>query len=511
VSEKLSMNKLKEILRMKWCLGHPHREIARSVKVSAGSVSRCVQRALSSGLTWDLVQDMDEEAIHSHIYGKPKQSSVATNTIDWPYVRTEFAKKGVTLQLLWHEYKEKNPDGLSYGRFCNHYRQWEKKLDVTLRQPYKAGEKVLVDYSGLTFPVINAATGEIANAEIFVGVMGASNRIYVEASKSQGLEDWLNAHVHMFEYYGGTPEIVVPDNLKSGVTTANRYEPDINPSYMELAEHYGIAVIPTRVAKPQDKAKVEQAVQHVQRHILAPLRNRQCFSIYELNQMIKPLLEKVNAAPFQKLEGSRNSEFKKIDKPALKSLPQQRYQFAAWKKAKVNIDYHIELNGHYYSVPYKYVRQKVDVRSNQYTTEIFVKGKRIASHRYNQKKGGHTTQSEHMPKSHQAYLQWDNQRIIAWAEQQGHAVALLSEKIMQSRPHPQQGYRSCMGLMRLGKDYGSHRLTAACQRALDIGSYSYKSVQSILKNNLDQRPLPDSPPTNVNVMHEHIRGSEYFM
>ena len=283
-----------------------------------------------------------------------------------------------------------------------------------------------------------------------------------------------------------------------------------NPSYMELAEHYSIAVIPTRVAKPQDKAKVEQAVQHAQRHILAPLRNRQCFSLYELNQMMKPLLEKLNAAPFQKLNGSRNSEFDKIDKPALKSLPQQSYQFAAWKKAKVNIDYHIELKGHYYSVPYKYIRQKVDVRYNQRTVEIFTKGKRIASHRYSSKKGKHSTLAEHMPKSHQAYLQWDSQRIIAWANKQGDAVAVMSEMIMQSRAHPQQGYRSCMGLMRLGKDYGALRLTAACQRALDIGSYSYKSVQSILKNNLDQQPLPEPPPDKANVWHKHVRGANYF-
>ena len=331
-----------------------------------------------------------------------------------------------------------------------------------------------------------------------------------KASASQGLEDWLTAHVRMFEYFEGVPEIIVPDNLKAGITKAHRYEPDINPSYLELAQHYNVAVIPARVRKPQDKAKAEQAVQHVQRHILAPLRNRLFFTLYEFNQAISALLQQVNAASFQKLPGSRDSEFQRIDKPALKPLPQYRYQFAAWKKAKVNLDYHIELQQHYYSVPYKYIKQAVDVRYNQRTVEVFIKGKRIAGHCYSHQKGCHTTVAEHMPKAHRAYLEWDSTRITSWAKKQGEAVAVLSEKIMQSRKHPQQGYRACLGLIRLSKDYGAARLSAACQHALSMGSYSYKSVQSILKNNLDQRPLPESPPDKPNLTHEHLRGADYF-
>jgi len=510
MSERLSMRKIKEILRLKWQLGQSHRSIATSVQVSASTVSHCVRAALAKGLTWEHVKAQDEEALHVLVYGKASGHAGRGDAIDWSHVRRELTRKGVTLQLLWYEYRNQTPDGLSYGRYCAHYRAWQSKLDVSMRQTYKAGEKLFVDYAGLTLELVNPKTGEMTQADIFVGVLGASNRIYVEASRSQSLADWLNAHVRMFKYYGGVPRIVVPDNLKSGVRSSDLYEPDINPSYADLAAHYGVAVIPTRVARPQDKAKVEQAVQHIERRILAPLRNRQFFELHEINQAIKPLLEAVNAAPFQKLEGSRNSEFESVDKPALNPLPNTPYQYTSWKKAKVNMDYHIELERHYYSVPYKYVRKQVDVRYNQSTVELFIKGKRIAAHRRSHHKGRHTTLASHMPKSHQAYLEWDVPRILAWANKQGQSVATLAKAIMDARADPQQGFRSCMGLMRLGKRYGTERLGTACERALNIGAYSYKSVESILKNNLDQRALPTKSNEQDIPEHEHVRGSHYY-
>lgn len=511
MSEKLSMRKIKEILRLKWHLGHTHREIATSIKVSASTVSDCARRATEKGLTWPLDESLDEQALHLLLYGKPARTQVDPTQFDWIYVRKELSRKGVTMQLLWYEYKQHHPNGVSYSQYCRLYRQWRNKLDVCLRQTYLGGEKLFVDYAGLTVPIIiDEKAGDIQQAQIFVGVMGASNRIYVEASASQTLPDWLNAHVRMFKDFGGVPEIVVPDNLKSGVTSPHLYEPDINPSYLELAEHYGVAVIPARISRPQDKAKAEQAVQHIERRVLAPLRNRQFFSLQALNQAIKPLVDAVNAAPFQKLPGSRDSEFEALDKPNLKPLPIQPYQFARWRKAKVNIDYHIELEKHYYSVPYRYVRATTDVRYTDTSVEIFLKGKRIAAHRRNHRKGGHTTIDDHMPASHRAYLQWDAPRIIGWAKKQGDSVATMVDIIIKSYRHPQQGFRSCLGLIRLGKVYGDQRLEAACQRALTIGACNYKSVQSILKHNLDQQPPQEPAPEKPSQSHENVRGADYF-
>ena len=511
MSEKLSMRKIREILRLKWECGHSNRDIAISANISASTVGNYLRRATQCGLSWPLDDSWDEATLWKKLFGEPTRSTSVLADYDWQQVRNELSRKGVTLQLLWYEYKTREPKGVSYTRFCEHYRRWRKNLDVCLRQHYKAGEKLLVDYSGLTMSIIlDSHTGEHQQAEIFVGVMGASNKIYVEACATQSLKDWLGAHVNMFEFFGGLPDILIPDNLKSGVKSPDLYEPDLNPSYQDLAEHYGVAVIPTRVASPKDKAKVEQAVQHIGRRILAPLRHRQFFSIHELNQAIKLLLAQVNAAPFQKLEGSRDTEFEKLDKPALKPLPSQRYGFAQWKKAKVNLDYHIELDRHYYSVPYRYVRTKVDIRYSQNIVEIFKGGQRIAAHRRSYQKGAHTTLPEHMPRSHREYLGWDTNRILNWAGEQGESVATLSEAIINSKRHPQQGYRACFGLMRLKKTYGNQRLNAACYRALHIGAHSYQSVKSILKNELDRVPLPEPQKDPTHSEHEYVRGANYF-
>ncbi len=439
-------------------------------------------------------------------------SAVSDHTrpaLDLPYIHNELRKKGVTLFLLWEEYKERHPEGFQYSWFCEIYRHWAGKLDVSMRQVHKAGEKMSVDYAGQTVDVLERLSGEIREAQVFVAVLGASNYTYSEATWTQSLPDWIGSHVRAFEYLGGCPEVVVPDNLKSGVTKPCRYEPDINPTYQDMASYYGVAVIPARVKKPKDKPKVEVGVQIVERWILARLRNRQFFSLAELNAAIRKLLEDLNNRSFQKIPGSRRSLFEKLDKPALKPLPATPFEYAEWKKAKVNIDYHIEVGGHYYSVPYSHAKDKVDVRFASSIVEVFHKGKRIASHPRSIKKGTHTTVKEHMPKAHQKYNEWTPSRIIAWGEKSGESVGKLFREIMEKRPHPEQGYRSCLGIIRLEKEYGSTRLEAACKRTLAIRSPSYKSVKSILKAGLDKQELLTLPETK-SVEHPNIRGREYY-
>jgi transposase len=427
------------------------------------------------------------------------------------YLFTELKRKGVTLQLLWYEYKQANSEGYQYSQFCNHYRQWVKKLDVTLRQEHRAGEKLFVDYAGQTVPIVNRDTGELMDAHIFIAALGASSYTYAEATPAEDLPSWISAHIHAFEFFGGVSEILVPDNTKTGVTKPCRYEPDINPTYQDLAQHYGTTVIPARPGRPRDKAKVESAVLVAERWILAALRNHTFFSLSELNEAIADKLRELNSRKFQKLDTTRKELYESIDKPALKALPARRYEYAEWKKARVNIDYHIEIDRHYYSVPYQLVRKQLDVRLTNSTVEVLFKNKRVASHKRSYRQGGFTTLREHMPKSHQKYLYWTPSRIIKWAGKNGPNTQKLITLILESRVHPEQGFRSSLGIMRLAKRYCPKRLENACVRALAIKAYSYKSVESILKNGLDQQPLlfdqikESHPPT-----HDNIRGKHYY-
>ena len=416
----------------------------------------------------------------------------------------------MTLQLLWEEYKAAYTDGYQLSQFCERYRDWRKTLNLSMRQVHKAGEKMFVDYAGQQMAIGDQHTGKIHLAEIFVAVLGASNYTYAEARWDQGLESWINSHIRAYEYFGGVPKITVPDNLKSGVSKACRYEPDINPSYHDLAVHYGTVIIPTRVRHPKDKAKVEVGVQIVERWILARLRNQKFFNLNQVNRSISELLIDLNGRQFKKLEGSRRSLFETLERPALLPLPENRYEFAQWKKARVNIDYHVELNSHYYSVPYTLGAQtEVHLRYTQKIVEIIYNNRRIASHLRDDAKGKHTTTKEHMPKSHQQYLEWSPSRIIHWARSVGEFTAKLFETILDSRQYPEQGYRSCLGILRLAKDYGNARVEAACRRAFIIGGHSYKSVRSILEKGLDQQPLPETFQTPA-IEHENIRGQQYF-
>src|SRR5262247_1642003 len=362
-----------------------------------------------------------------------------------------------------------------------------------MRQSHRAGEKLFVDYAEQGIPVINSHSGEVHEVAIFIAVLGASNYTYAEATWSQSLPDWIGSHVRTFAALGGVPQVVVPDNLKAAVSWPHRYEPTLNRTYAELAQHDGVAIVPARAARPRDKAKVEVGVQVVERWILARLRHHTFFSLLELNTAIAALLPALNIRPFKKLPGSRQSVFEALDRPALRPLPAQPYEYAEWKLVRVNIDYHVEVEGHYYSVPYALVKQQLEVRLSAQVVEIFHKGKRVASHQRSPLKGRHSTVAVHMPKAHQSYAEWTPQRLILWAAKTGEATAQVVETILASRPHPQQGFRACLGIMRLGKSYGDERLEAACQRALTLGACSYKSLESILKHGLDRRPLPPKP------------------
>jgi transposase len=509
------MRKIREVLRLKHELGLSERQIAASVKLSKAGVGNYLRRARGVGLAWPLPPDLGDEALEAMLYAR--SGDTRTARVDWAKVHQELSRPGVTLELLWREYRQhcKGGEGLAYSTFTIKYGEWKKSLDVTMRQFHKAGEKLFVDWAGTTLKLTDPHTGEVREGQVFVAVMGASNYTYSEVTETQGLVDWLGAHRRALEHLAGVPRLIVPDNTKTAVKQACYYEPDLNRTYLEFAEHYGTAILPTRVRKPRDKAKVETGVQSVERRILAPLRDRTFFSLAEANQAVWELLDKLNAQPFQKLPGSRKSAFEELDRPLLKPLPATPFVLSNWKKARVNIDYHIEVDGHYYSVPYQHVRAQVDLRLTQNTIEVYLKGERIASHPRLAKleiyRGKHTTIHEHMPKAHQRHAEWTPQRIVDWASKTGENTARVVETIMASRPHPEMGFRSCLGIMRLGKSYGQERLEAACRRACHFQAYSYKSVQAILKNNLDQEPLPSSqqakPPA---IPHPNLRGADYY-
>jgi transposase len=505
------MRHVYDVLRLKWGAGLSERQIAQSLGLSRPTVANYVERAQAAGLAWPLPDGLDEAALEARLFPLVAFEDASDHlSPDWAVVHQELKRKGVTLSLLWQEYKAQTPGGFQYSWFCKAYRAWAAKLDVVMRQSHQAGEKLFIDYAGQTLPIVHAQSDEVHEAQLFVAVLGASNYTYAEVTWSQSLPDWIASHVRTFGALGGVPEVLVPDNLKAAVHRAHRYEPEMNRTYLELACHYGIAIIPARAVRPRDKAKVEVGVQVAERWILARLRNHTFFSLSQANEAVAALLRDLNTRPFKKLPGSRQSLFESLDRPALRPLPAQPYEYAEWKRARVNIDYHVEVDRHYYSVRYTLVKQQLDVRLTSQVVELLFKGKRVASHRRSHLKGRHTTVTAHMPKAHQHYAEWTPQRLTQWAASSGAATSRVVETILASRPHPQQGFRSCLGIMRLGKRYGTERLEAACRRALKIGACSYKSIDSILKQGLDQTPLPTSAKAKPTVDHANIRGPKYY-
>jgi transposase len=505
------MRKIREALRLCLAEGLSPRQAGIATGLPRTTVRRYVERAAEVGLGWPLPPDLDDRALEERLYGRAAPPPSEQRPMpDWPLVHRELRRKSVTLALTWAEYRAGCPDGFGYTWFTQHYRAWAGRLDVVLRQDHRAGEKLFLDFAGQTIPIVDALTGEVWQAQLFVAVLGASNYTYAEATVSQAELCWTAAHVNAFEFMVGAPAILVPDNLKAGVTRPHRYEPDLNAAYAELAAHYGCAIIPARPYKPRDKAKVETGVLIAERWILAALRNRTFFSLAEANRAIRERVAWLNNRPFKKLEGSRASLFAELDRPALRPLPPVPYEYATWKRATVSIDYHVEYERHYYSVPYALVGERADVRASARTIEVFVRGRRVASHLRSSVVGRHTTESAHMPESHRRHLEWTPGRLVAWGEQTGPATGALVAAILRSRPHPEQGFRSCLGIFRLGRRHGPVRIEAACARALAVGALSYRSIDSILRAGLDRAPLPEPAPVRATRDHPNVRGPGYY-
>lgn len=509
-AKEVSMRKIRELLRLHFAHELSQHQIAASLNLSVGVINKYVRLALKAQLSWPLPIELEDDAALKQALIPPKEKITTTLAIDFSALHLALKQKGVTLQLLWEEYCPTVEHPYSYAHYCLLYRTWLSAQQYSMRQTHKAGEKVFVDYAGPTIDIIDPETGEIRTAQLFVGVLGASNYTYIEATWDQKLPNWIASHVRMFEFFGGVPLLVVPDNLRSAVTRTCRYEPDINPTYADCIAYYGTAVMPARPYRPKDKAKAENAVLIAQRWVMAKLRHQTFFGLDELNAAIKPLLVALNTRPFKKLPGCRRSQFEQLDQPVLKPLPVQPYQFAEFKKARVHLDYHVEFDGHYYSVPCLFVKQEIELRITTTTVECCHQGKRIASHARSYRKGTHTTITEHMPKAHQKYLGWTPERFLHWAQDIGPFAHALVNYLLTHKPHPEQGFRSCVGLLGLSKRYGKPRLEKACQRALALGSPRRKSVASLLEKNLEESPLTKVQPETTLPAHNNIRGPEYY-
>lgn len=507
------MRKIKEVLRLRYELGLGQRQIARSCSMSRAAVADYLERAEAAGFRWPLPEGCGDEQLEAQLFRRPvPEPAVRRMLPDFAQMHEQLQRhRHVTLQLLWEEYRQAHPEGYQYSFFCDLYRQWKRKQDVVLRQEHKAGEKMFVDWAGTGIPVHDRATGQVWQASLFVAVLGASSYTYAAATCDQQMESWIGAHIQALEFFGGVPRLIVPDNAKAGVARACRYDPDLNPTYQEMAMHYGVGVVPARPYKPRDKAKVESAVLLAERWIVAALRHRRFFDLPAVNAAVRELLERLNQRPFRKRSGSRASLFACLDQPALRPLPPERFDLSQWARARVNIDYHVAFDSNFYSVPYQLVQQTVEVRATPSTVEIFHRGQRVASH--SRCRGQHHTISnnEHRPRSHRVHLEWTPSRMVQWAAHIGPHTERLFERILTSKPHPEMGYRSCLGLIRLAEQYTPPRMEAAAERALLAGACRYRSVKSMLEKSLDRQPLPDrgsAPPAAA--AHDNIRGAEYF-
>lgn len=465
----------------------------------------CVRRAKEAGLGWPLPSECGEAQLHARLYRRSVPLS-RTPAPDFAVLHAELRRPGVTRLLLWQEYKATHPDGWQYSVFCDQYRRWLATQDAVLRQHRTPGDKCFVDYAGDTVGVVDRATGEIRQAQIFVAVLGASSYTFAEATWTQQLPDWIGSHVRALQFFGGVPRAIVPDNLKSGVTKAHRYEPELNPAYQELAEHYGLAILPARVRKPRDKAKVEVAVQVVQRWILARLRHRTFFSLAELNVAIEALLRDLNTRPFKRREGSRQQCYHEIDRPALRPLPAQSYTFATWKKAKVHVDYHIEVERAYYSVPYKLIGKTVDVRMTARTLEVFYQQQLMAAHERAAVRGRFCTVEAHRPARHQAVTTLTHERLQERALAIGPATAQIVADQVHRRRHPDEALRSSLGILRLARDFSPAQLEAAAQRALTLKITSYRALRALITTPAATTEEPTTSPLE----HANVRGGEYF-
>ncbi|RJT63806.1 IS21 family transposase [Legionella taurinensis] len=510
-NKRITMRNIREILRLRLVAGLSVRQIHRSARISVGAIQKLLSNATALRVTWPQVESLGDKELAVLFYPKADTNTSKRFVMpDWSLVHSELKRKGMTKQLLWEEYTEQYPNNCySYPQYCANYIEWAKRQKRSMRQLHKAGEKLFVDYAGQTIPVIDARTGEIKRAQIFVAVMGCSSYTFAEATWTQSLPDWLSSHVRALSFFGGVPGLIIPDNLRSGVSKACRYDPDINPSYQQLAAHYGVGIIPARPYKPKDKAKAEVGVQVVERWILARLRHYSFFSLAELNACIKVLLKELNERPFKQMPGNRLSAFEQMDKPSLKSLPEYAYQFVDIKRVKVNIDYHVQYQRHHYSVPHQFVGEVLELHAEESRVCLYFQQKMIASHA-RKFFAGMTTEPGHMPERHQKHHSWSPGRLKNWAKDIGPDVLIWVDRQLSRRELPEQSYRVCLGLLNLSRTYPAARLNAACARANDAGLSRLKNIKNILESNLDKLPIQDAPIISLPQSHENIRGPHSF-
>jgi transposase len=507
---ELTMRQIRQLLRLHHD-GVSARKIGRELGVARSTIRDNLKRAAEAGLSWPVSADLADDALEQRLFSRAgtRRGIRHKTEPDWPLLARELKRPGVSLMVLWEEYRAGHPDGYGYSRFCDLFRSFERQLTPVMRQHHEAGDKLFVDYSGKKVPIVDPHSGEVREAEIFVGVMGASSYTYAEATWSQSLQDWIEAHVRMFRHLNAVPRLLVPDNLKAGVQKASFYDPEINRSYGKLAAHYGVGVLPARPRRPKDKAKVEAGVRVAQAYILGRLRHQTFFSLVEANRAIAGALERINGQVMRRLGVSRKELFEIIDRPAMRPLPASDYEFAVWQFARVNIDYHIEVDKFFYSVPHPLIHQQVDVRITRLTIEIFHRGKRVAAHQRRYAGRRHGTDEQHMPSAHRRYASWNPRRLQCWARTIGPTTESLIIAVLANRPHPEQGFRTCLGVLRLFRGIERARAEAVAAHALAIGAFNYRSIASILTNNLDRNQPASTSPTSV-LQHLNLRGPGYF-
>lgn len=505
------MRKIRDVLRYRHSTGLSLDAIARALNLSKGVVAKYLRLASACGLIWPLPEALDDSELEKRLYRQVIAREPTFAEPDYALVHQELKKKGVTLTLLWEEYRQAVGErGYQYTAFCTRYKDWTGQLKHSMRQIHRAGEKLFADYAGPTVPIIDASTGEIRPASIFVAVLGASSYTFACATSGQTQNDWLTGMGRALTFIGGVPALIVPDNPRALVAVADRYEPALNRATAEFAHHYGTVILPARPRKPQDKAKVESGVQVVERWILARLRHQRFFSVAELDAAVAELLPPLNTRPFKKLPGCRQDAFALLDAPYLRALPDSPYVLADWKKARVNIDYHVAYEGGYYSVPHALLHQEVELRVTRDTLEVLAKGKRVASQPRSYRQGHFETLPEHMPAAHRAHAEWSPGKLLTWAASVGPSTAELTKRLLIEKAHPEQGYRACLGLMRLTRNHGRSRMEAACERALAVGAHRYRSVASILEKGLDRQPLAPQQAELALPDHANLRGSGYY-
>jgi len=510
-TQRLSMRRIKQLLMMRFGAGASTRAIGRELGIAPSTVREYLARAAAAGISWPLAADVTDESLVARLFVNAGVRAGARFHAepDWPALVRELKRPGVNLLVLWDEYREVHPEGYAYSRFCQLFREFEQRLSPTMRQQHAAGDKAFVDYSGKRVPIADPATGEVRLAEIFVAVLGASNLTYAEATWTQSLPDWIGAHVRMFRFYGAAPRLLVPDNLKSGINKASFYDPEVNRSYAAMAAHYSVGILPARPKRPRDKAAVEAGVRFAQSYILGRLRNVTFFSLAECNAAIAGAVDRMNGREMRRLGMSRRQLFETVERPLMQALPQDDYEYAEWHLARVGIDYHVEVQGFLYSVPHSLLREQVDTRATTRTIEIFHRGKRVAAHARRYGGPRHGTLPEHMPSAHRRYAEWTPERLQRQAQGIGPNTEALIIAVMARRPHPEQGFRTCLGVLRLFRGVDAARAEAVSLRAVEIGALTYASVASILKHRLDRSASPQAAD-GTPLLHANIRGPRYY-